>query len=127
MAIRKCCFFQTGPNLEYQLLLLKKQQDNTFVHQLIYQSEELIVDDNYYLQFTDSNGDGNSDIALQFQDFYSGELKSILLFEQLDPATFSTPVTLAPDALNLNHTWENHLQIDFDQDYGSYWHNEKYT
>ncbi|MES9834463.1 MAG: VCBS repeat-containing protein [Candidatus Thiodiazotropha sp. DIVDIV] len=100
----------------FQLFLLRKQEDNSFERQLIYQGDEISYRASYALQFIDGNNDGKLDIALQFYYRDSGEMGAILLFVQQDPMTFSSPVTLASDALDLNQSWDDHLAVDFDLD-----------
>ncbi|MEW8627293.1 MAG: VCBS repeat-containing protein [Candidatus Thiodiazotropha sp.] len=105
----------TGPQ-QYQLLLITRDTDNAFDHHVIYRGTANYYDLSYSLQFIDGNHDGLFDIALQLWQPETGIKQEILLFEQQDPLTFSSPMMLAPDALDLNQTWESHLDIDFDND-----------
>ncbi|MCU7801597.1 MAG: VCBS repeat-containing protein [Candidatus Thiodiazotropha sp. (ex Lucinoma borealis)] len=108
---------KSTPSREYQVILLRKTEDNSFDQQLIYQMEEIENDASYSLQFIDGNRDGRVDIALQFYQYFEETTSQpILLFEQDDSLTFTGPTILASDALNLIRSWNEYLETDFDQD-----------
>ncbi len=101
---------------EYQLLLLKKGDDDRFEQQIIYQGTDIEYGAVERLEFVDANNDGKLDIALQFYYPENGETQSILLFEQQEPFTFAGPETLAPDALSFTQIRDTSIDVDLDGD-----------
>jgi hypothetical protein len=100
----------------FEIVLLKKQEDNSFEQIILSQNNEFIDGTMPSLEFVNSSNDGKYDIAFQLWHMDTDVRQPILLFEQQESLNYSAPDSLDFDALELDRSWQPYLDIDLDHD-----------